>query len=199
MSSEDSPDGHQGTLSRSHSEGLLALPPLPPLNLGYFSSPFEKFLKDVETSEWAGAFTLLDTLETYWDSRMDLLERRLKSQREKLKVRANEQLAKMKTPTGEFQYSKDIENEVKKFKVKVSGRMASLTTAWQSAKVIRTREKVSFFIGVMSILYTSLLIGIAPQWLHVLYTVQTLYFLPTRYYTYKKKAWHYFLFDLCYY
>lgn len=83
-----------------------------------------------------------DTLETYWDSRMDLLERRLKSQREKLKVRANEQLAKMKTPTGEFQYSKDIENEVKKFKVKVSGRMASLTTAWQSAKVIRTREKV---------------------------------------------------------
>lgn len=51
----------------------------------------------------------------------------------------------------------------------------------------------------MSILYTSLLIGLGPEWLHVLYTVQTLYFLPTRYYTYKKKAWHYFLFDLCYY
>ncbi|KAG9004067.1 hypothetical protein FRB90_011077 [Tulasnella sp. 427] len=51
----------------------------------------------------------------------------------------------------------------------------------------------------MSILYTSLLVGLAPEWLHVLYTVQTLYFLPTRYYTYKKKAWHYFLFDLCYY
>ncbi|KAG9003760.1 hypothetical protein FRB90_011125 [Tulasnella sp. 427] len=199
MSSDDSHDGAQGSLSRSQSEGLLALPPLPPLNLGYFSSPFEKFLKDVETSEWAGAFTLLDTLETYWDSRMDLLERRLKSHGEKLKVRANEHLARMKTPTGEFQYSKDIENEVKKFKVTVSARMASLTTAWQSAKVIRTREKVSFFIGVMSILYTSLLVGLAPEWLHVLYTVQTLYFLPTRYYTYKKKAWHYFLFDLCYY
>lgn len=83
-----------------------------------------------------------DTLETYWDSRMDLLERRLKSHGEKLKVRANEQLAKIKTPTGEFQYPKDIEHEVKKFKVKVSARMASLTTAWQSAKVIRTREKV---------------------------------------------------------
>lgn len=199
MSSDDSTEGTQPTLSRSHSEGLLALPPLPPLNLGFFSSPFEKFLKDVDASEWAGSFTLLDTLETYWDSRMDLLERRLKSHGEKLKVRANEQLAKIKTPTGEFQYPKDIENEVKKFKVKVSARMASLTTAWQSAKVIRTREKVSFFIGVMSILYTSLLIGLGPEWLHVLYTVQTLYLLPTRYYTYKKKAWHYFLFDLCYY
>ncbi len=51
----------------------------------------------------------------------------------------------------------------------------------------------------MSILYTSLLIGLAPEWLHILYTAQTLYFLPTRYYQYKKKAWHYFLFDLCYY
>lgn len=73
---------------------------------------------------------------------MDLLERRFKSQREKLKVRANEHLARIKTPTGDVKYVQDIENEVKKFKVKVSARMASLTTAWQSAKVIRTREKV---------------------------------------------------------
>ena len=58
---------------------------------------------------------------------------------------------------------------------------------------------MSFFVGVMSILYTSLLLGLAPEWLHVLYTVQTLYFLPTRWYQYKQKAWHYFLFDLCYY
>jgi hypothetical protein len=26
-----------------------------------------------------------------------------------------------------------------------------------------------------------------------------MYFLPLRAYTYKKRAWHYFLFDLCYY
>ncbi|KAG8905111.1 hypothetical protein FRB99_000675 [Tulasnella sp. 403] len=184
---------------RNSSDGLLALPPIPALKPGFFSAPFEKFVKDVEMSEWAGALTLLDTLETYWDSRMDLLERRLKIQGEKLKVRANEQLAKIKTPTGDVKYAKDIENEVKKFKVKISTRMASLTTAWQSAKVIRTREKVSFFIGVMSILYTSLVLALAPEWLHVIYTIQTLIFLPTRYYSYKKKAWHYFLFDLCYY
>jgi hypothetical protein len=34
---------------------------------------------------------------------------------------------------------------------------------------------------------------------HVAYTVLGLYFLPLRAYIYKKRAWHYFLFDLCYY
>ena len=35
--------------------------------------------------------------------------------------------------------------------------------------------------------------------MHVAYTVQGLYLLPVRVYTYKKRDWHYFLFDLCYY
>jgi hypothetical protein len=34
---------------------------------------------------------------------------------------------------------------------------------------------------------------------HIAYTVLGLYLLPLRAYTYKKRAWHYFLFDLCYY
>jgi hypothetical protein len=33
----------------------------------------------------------------------------------------------------------------------------------------------------------------------VAYTLQSLYLLPMRAYKYKKRAWHYFLFDLCYY
>lgn len=41
--------------------------------------------------------------------------------------------------------------------------MTSLATAWQSAKVVRTREKISFFFGVMSLLTTALLFGMAPE------------------------------------
>lgn len=37
------------------------------------------------------------------------------------------------------------------------------------------------------------------RWVHIAYTVQGLYLLPLRAYTYKKRSWHYFLFDLCYY
>jgi len=95
--------------------------------------------------------------------------------------------------------------------------MATLSASWQSAKVVRTREKVSFFFGVMSLLLSALLFGIAPEyvslafqplshlnilhvrWVHVAYSVQGLYLLPLRAYRYKKRAWHYFLFDLCYY
>lgn len=37
------------------------------------------------------------------------------------------------------------------------------------------------------------------RWIHVAYSVQAAYYLPLRVYMYKKRAWHYFLFDLCYY
>ena len=37
------------------------------------------------------------------------------------------------------------------------------------------------------------------RWVHVSYTVQGLYLLPLRVYRYKKREWHYFLFDLCYF
>jgi len=77
--------------------------------------------------------------------------------------------------------------------------MTSLSASWQSAKVVRTREKILFFFGVMNVLLSTLLFGIAPQWVHVSYTVQGLYLLPLRFYRYKKRDWHYFLFDLCYF
>jgi Protein of unknown function (DUF2838) len=93
--------------------------------------------------------------------------------------------------------------------------MTSLAGSWQSAKVVRTREKVSFFFGVMSLLMSALIFGMAPQfvialkhlrfltlngrWVHIAYTAQGMYLLPPRVYKYKKRGWHYFLFDLCYY
>lgn len=37
------------------------------------------------------------------------------------------------------------------------------------------------------------------DWIHIWYSVQLLYFMPVRYYTYHKKGYHYFLADLCYF
>lgn len=42
--------------------------------------------------------------------------------------------------------------------------MTTLSTSWQTAKVVRTREKVSFFVGVMNLLLTALMFGLAPQY-----------------------------------
>jgi hypothetical protein len=42
--------------------------------------------------------------------------------------------------------------------------MTGLAASWQSAKVVRTREKVSFFFGVMNLVVSALMFGMAPQY-----------------------------------
>jgi hypothetical protein len=42
--------------------------------------------------------------------------------------------------------------------------MTGLAASWQSAKVVRTREKVSFFFGVMNLVISALMFGMAPQY-----------------------------------
>lgn len=169
--------------------------------MGYLSSLSLDRLVSEEGSEYANAFTLLDTLETYWDARLDLLQRNISKRKDKLKMRAEVALNKIfkEKPPSPDALAENFEREVVKLKLKVSKRMASLGTAWQSAQVVRTREKISFFFGVMSLVFSALLFGLAPQYVHISYTLQSLYLLPYRYYAYKKLQWHYFLFDLCYY
>ncbi|KIY45942.1 hypothetical protein FISHEDRAFT_48524 [Fistulina hepatica ATCC 64428] len=176
----------------------------PPLSRGSFSAPFERFIRE-DISDWTGAFTLLDTIETYFDSHVDLLQRKLQKHSDRLKLKAEGALQKMKNDdkfkirelSGDF--NEQLDRELKSFKLKISARMTTLSASWQSAKVVRTRDKVSFFLGVMSVLVSALMFGLAPQWVHVAYTAQAAYLLPLRWYKYKKRAWHYFLFDLCYY
>ena len=176
----------------------------------YSSDKFRS--RDDPAQHWAGSLTLLDTFETYFDSRIDLLERRFKHHSDQWKRKAgyalkrttSEALKRTKTPTVELtrlydERSKEFEAEVAKLKKKFQTRMTSVQEAWESATVVRTREKVSFFYGVMMVLASALMFGLRPEWLHIVYSIHVAYFLPTRFYVYKKKHWHYFLFDLCYY
>lgn len=47
--------------------------------------------------------------------------------------------------------------------MQVSRRMTKLTATWHSAKTVRTREKITFFVGVMSLLLTALMFGNYPE------------------------------------
>ncbi|KAJ3736457.1 hypothetical protein DFJ43DRAFT_620909 [Lentinula guzmanii] len=177
-------------------------PITPPLNgsggKNYFSDRIERFKRE-DMTDWSSAFTLLDTMETFFDSHVDLLQRKLQRHSDRLKLKAEEALKMRDFSAAGDQIAENFEKEVKSFKLKVSSRMTKLASSWQSAKVVRTREKISFFFGVMSLLFSALMFGLAPEWVHIAYTVQGLYLLPLRAYIYKKRAWHYFLFDLCYY
>jgi hypothetical protein len=129
-----------------------------------------------------------DTFETYFDSHVDLLQRKLQKHSDRLKLKAEETFKikdlkikdlKIKDLSGDL-LAENLEREVKNFKIKVcvqvawvlcvltrryqlSSRVTSLSASWQSAKVVRTREKVSFFFGVMTLLFTALMFGIAPE------------------------------------
>ncbi|KAK7471052.1 hypothetical protein VKT23_002467 [Stygiomarasmius scandens] len=200
------PNGTSAANPRSKSDGaLLDRTPSTKKN----KNPLERFRRD-ELIDWSSGFTLLDTLETYFDSHVDLLQRELKKRGDelrkrgdKLKMRADKTLENLKIRdlSGDLltTSTENFEREFKSFKIKVSARLTKLSSTWQSAKVVRTREKVSFFLGVMSLLFSCLLFGLAPQYVHIAYTVLASYLLPLRTYIYKKRAWHYFLFDLCYY
>ena len=89
----------------------------------------------------------LDTIETFFDSRLDLFERRLKKHSDRLKFKAEEALRRTRTP---IQGEMDFDKEIQKFKIKVitteflypslhifclqvSQRMASLASAWPTA------------------------------------------------------------------
>ncbi|CDZ96415.1 Uncharacterized conserved protein [Phaffia rhodozyma] len=188
-----------------------------------------------------------DVLETFFDSRLDLIERQLKVHKDRLKYKAGEVLSKSSAnlralapkspriwpsdrPEGDEDFTDRgisrarsdsleeaaateharkgmkkeerwllAEKELRKFKDKTQDRLQSLSTSWESARHLRTRDKVSFFFGVMTVLTSCLMVGLYPEWIPLWYTIQSAFYLPVRIWTYKKKQWHYFLWDMCYY
>jgi hypothetical protein len=106
----------------------------------------------------------------------------------------------------------------------LAAKVTQLSAQWRSAQIVRTKEKVcewypghvasplepvdpalqptpspltpvAFLFGVLSLTFSSILYGAAPEWLPFAYTAQSAFYIPTRIYTYKRKAWHYFLFE----
>jgi len=119
----------------------LSRPPTPPNPVppGYFSASFERLIRENEMADWASAFTLfggyfpniraicwfiylracwIDTMETFFDARIDLIQRTLTKHSDRLKIRAEEAMNKMKTPAGE-DLAENLDREMQKFKLKV--------------------------------------------------------------------------------
>ena len=60
----------------------------------------------------------VDTLETFFDARIDLIQRTLTKHSDRLKIRAEEAMNKMKSPSGE-DLAENLDREMQKFKLKV--------------------------------------------------------------------------------
>ncbi|KAK4137947.1 hypothetical protein BT67DRAFT_439164 [Trichocladium antarcticum] len=91
------------------------------------------------------------------------------------------------------------EEQLDRYRTRMRTSVEKLGRRWNDTKSITLREKISFICGVMNIFVSGYLIGGWPEWFHIWYTVQLLYFMPLRYYSYHKRGYHYFLADLCYF
>jgi hypothetical protein len=89
-------------------------------------------------------------------------------------------------------------DELEKYKKRMRSSVDKLGKRWNDTKAVTAREKVSFICGVLNVLISGYLIGGYPQYFHIWYTLQLLYFMPIRFYSYHKIGYHYFLADLCY-
>lgn len=120
-------------------------------------------------------------MEDYFDSRIDLVSRKLAKRTESLQLRLSLGgiLRRTNSVPGAEALSEQVEREMARLQLKVrtayssrrgegaelsqiKSRMISLASAWRSSRVVRTREKFSFVFGVMSILLSALLFGLYP-------------------------------------
>ncbi|GAA5982742.1 hypothetical protein JCM5350_006233 [Sporobolomyces pararoseus] len=92
-----------------------------------------------------------------------------------------------------------LERKYKEVRERMRGSVAKLVVKWEEEKTVRLRDKISFLCGVMNVLVSALLLGFQPTWIPNYYGIQMLAYTPYRIYTYKRKSYHYFLFDLCYF
>ncbi|TDZ34918.1 putative membrane protein [Colletotrichum trifolii] len=91
------------------------------------------------------------------------------------------------------------EEQLERYRLRMRKGVDKLGKQWNDTRVVTLREKVSFICGVMNIFVSGFLVGGYPEYFHLWYTVQLLYFMPIRYFTYHRRGYHYFLADLCYF
>lgn len=91
------------------------------------------------------------------------------------------------------------DEQLDKYRKRMRVSVDRLGKRWNDTKVVTAREKFAFICGVLNVLISGYLIGGYPEYFHWWYTMQLLYFMPIRYYTYHKRGYHYFLADLCYF
>ncbi len=91
------------------------------------------------------------------------------------------------------------DEQLDKYRRRMRDGVERLGRRWNDSRSITTREKVSFIAGVLNIFISGYILGARPEWFHLWYTAQLLYFMPIRWFTYHKKGYHYFLADLCYF
>lgn len=196
---------------RSGKDGDIESPPSTPSSPSMlarnasYSSTSSSYQEDWEAFPPLDKITVFDLLDNFalpqqierWQKALAGQREKVKRQREKItftglnaKDRVVEEWRK-RLPTADEQ--------LVKYRKRVKQSVERLNSRWDASVAVTSREKVAFMAGVLNIWVTGYLVGAMPQYFYYWYTVQILYFMPIRWYTYQKRGYHYFLADLCYF
>ena len=170
-----------------------------------YSNSSTSFQEDWEAFPPLERITVFDLLDNFalprqlekWQTSFAVHTEKVRRQREKLKstgLNAKDRVVeewRKRLPTADEQ--------LEKYKKRMRSSVDRLGAQWNENLVVTAREKVSFMAGVLNIFISGYLIGALPEYFYMWFTVQFLYFMPIRYYTYHARGYHYFLADLCYF
>ncbi|PHH68825.1 hypothetical protein CDD82_242 [Ophiocordyceps australis] len=135
---------------------------------------------------------------------LERLQRGISAQTDKVRrsrdaLRSRTQLARDRVVDEWRRRIPSADDQLDRYRLRMRRRVDDLARHWSDAKVVSAREKAAFIGGVVNIFLSGYLIGGYPQYFHLWYTVQLLYFMPIRFIIYHRRGYHYFLADLCYF
>ncbi|KAK9459591.1 uncharacterized protein V1516DRAFT_680323 [Lipomyces oligophaga] len=91
------------------------------------------------------------------------------------------------------------EDDIDRVKRQLLKSIQRWESKWEDARIVSQREKLVFSYGLANVFFAGLLLGAHPEWFCVFYSVQLMILMPIRVYSYRKRAYQYFLADLCYF
>lgn len=149
--------------------------------------------------------TVLDLLDNFTlPQQLEKLQKGISAQTNKVRrsrdaLKSRTQLARDRMIEGWRRRVPSADEQLDRYRKRMRQRVDKLGRQWNDTKAISLREKVSFICGVMNIFISGYLIGGYPQYFHLWYTFQLIYFMPIRFFIYHRRGYHYFLADLCYF
>ncbi|CAD6499586.1 BgTH12-03697 [Blumeria graminis f. sp. triticale] len=161
--------------------------------------------EDWESCSTMDKLTLFDILGNFaLPQQLGRIQRNLSVQKEKVKrqrdvLKSRGSYAKERVVEEWKKRVPSADEQLERYLKLMRENMDTLGSHWNDNTAITFREKISFICGVLNVLISGYLIGASPNFFHIWYTLQLFYFVPIRFYLYRKQGYHYFLADLCYF
>ncbi|KAJ4389162.1 hypothetical protein N0V93_006625 [Gnomoniopsis smithogilvyi] len=177
----------------------------PKLSRNNSFSGSSSYQEDWEAFPPLDRLSVLDILDNFaLPQQLEKLQRSLSAQTQKVRkgrdvFKNRSQMARERMVEEWRKRAPTAEEQLERYRKRMRSNVDKLGKQWNDTKVITLREKISFICGVLNIFITGYLIGAYPEYMHLWYSWQVLYFMPIRYYTYQKRGMHYFVADLCYF